>query len=239
MPELDLRKLHTLHQLDFAILEIRQRAAALDPGRALMAKIKQAEAERDAADVEVRRLTGEQLDAELHQKGIDDKLKKFDQQLYGGKVVNPREVENINREVEMLKRHRGDLDGKILEVMEELPPIKARFEGHEKVVGELKAQLREYQKKVLAAKEQLEAQFKEAMGRRAALVAAVPAPLLARYEQVRQKNGGIGMADAQKDGRCGQCGTLLPTKTIEAAKEGRVVTCEACHRIVYATDGLV
>ena len=239
MPELDLRKLHTLHQLDFAILEIRQRAAALDPGRALMAKIKQAEAERDAADVEVRRLTGEQLDAELHQKGIDDKLKKFDQQLYGGKVVNPREVENINREVEMLKRHRWDLDGKILEVMEELPPIKARFEGHEKVVGELKAQLREYQKKVLAAKEQLEAQFKEAMGRRAALVAAVPAPLLARYEQVRQKNGGIGMADAQKDGRCGQCGTLLPTKTIEAAKEGRVVTCEACHRIVYATDGLV
>lgn len=239
MSSLELRRLHQLHLIDAAIVEIKSRAAALDPGRKLQAAIQQLQVQLDSAGERLRTLQGEQADLELKQQGIDAKLQKIDKEMYGGSVVNPREVENLEKEVANLKRQRGELDGRLLELWEAIPPVQKDVQDLEAQKTKLKQDLAVHQKKVLQEKEQLEAAFRQRQQERPAALAQVPKPLLVRYDAIRQKAGGIGMADVVRNGFCGSCGTHLPEKLIEGAREGRVMTCESCHRILYLSEGLI
>jgi predicted nucleic acid-binding Zn-ribbon protein len=239
MASSDLHSLWKLHLIDSALVDIRARAAALDPGRSQMAKVEAAQKAYEEKSAEAKALSGELTDLELKQKGIDDKIKKFEKDLYGGKVVNPREVEAINKEIALLKKQRGESDVRILELWELVPPAKEAAEKELKVVEGLKNELMDHQKTVLASKAKMEQEFKEASARRAAAAAEVPAGILAKYDAIRNRHGGIGMSRITKSGSCGACGTNLPTKVVEDAKDDRVVTCESCHRILYYSESIL
>lgn len=238
MASAELRRLHQLYQVDQALHDIRKRAAALDPGRKTAAEIQALEKQADEAPA--RKLQVEQTDLELKQKSIDDKIKKYEKDLYGGKVVNPREVETIQKEIAMLKRQRGDLDGRILEIWEELPKSKDELDRIEKAISERKQALSREHKAVLQEKAALQAEFEQQSKKRPLLVKDISPALLSRYESIRQKHNGVGMSDVDVRRRtCGACGTSLPTRTIEALKEDKVITCESCHRILYYSEGAV
>jgi uncharacterized protein len=240
MAEGDLRKLWKLHLVDSAIVEIRSRAAALDPGKQILAEIETLNKALEEKGGRAKGLGGELADLELQQKTIADKLKKIDKSLYGGQVVNPREVENLQKEIQNLNHQRASHDDRIMELWDLVPPAKAEAEKVEKAIEAKKAELAEYQKKVVQVKHQLETQFKEKSVQRPTVAKEVPPALLARYEATRQKQSGIGMAQINlKNKSCAGCGMKLPEKAIESAKEDRLATCEGCHRILYFTEGLV
>ena len=102
-----------------------------------------------------------------------------------------------------------------------------------------KAELADYQKRVVKEQERLKAEFARLSAQRPEAAKGIESGLLSRYEAIRQKQGGIGMSKVMKPSTCEMCGMKLPVKSIEAAKDGRVVTCEACHRILYFTEGLI
>lgn len=239
MPSDDLFRLWQLHLVDKAILEIRSQAAALDPGKKLMAEIVRLEAQATFAEEGYRSVHGEQTDIELKQKGIDEKVKRFDRDLYGGKVVNPREVENLQKEIELLKRQRSELDERLLELWEVVPPAKQKLDLARDAIQAKKAELADYQKRLVIHKANLEAAFKEATAKRPAALENVDKGMLAKYDAIRQKHSGLGMSRIEKNGSCELCGTLLPRKTVETAKDGRWVTCEACHRVLYWSESIV
>jgi predicted nucleic acid-binding Zn-ribbon protein len=236
----DIRKMWKLHLVDQAILQIRARAAALDPGKQIRREIEVLQQAFDDKGGKAKALLAEQHDLELQQKAIEDKLKKIDKTLYGGQVVNPREVEAYEKEIAALKRQREANDARLLELLELVPPAKAEADRIEQAIQSKQADLKKAGAEALKVKSQLEAEFKAKAAERPLAAKDVPPALLSRYESVRQKNGGIAMAQINlRTGSCGVCGTLLPTKLVETAKEERLVTCEACHRILYYTEGLV
>lgn len=238
MSVLDLRKLHKLHLIDLALFEIKKKAAALDPGRAIQAEIAALQQTADARNAELHALIAEQKDLELRQRSIDEKLKKIDADLYGGKVVNPREVENLEKEAANQRAARLKLDDRLLELMELIPPAEEAAKAAAAPIEAKKKQLAEFQRAVLVKKKELEDDYKANVAARPAAEKEVDASMLSRYNAVKQRCGGIGMADV-KNGSCTACGMNLPVKLIETAREGRIATCEACHRILYVTDGLV
>jgi len=238
MPSSELQRLHKLHLVDTALHEIRKRAAALDPGRKTAAEIQALE--KQLAETPAKMLQSELTDLELKQKSFEEKLKKFDKELYGGKVVNPREVEAIQKEIAILKRQRNDLDARILEIWDQLPPAKEQAEKLEKAISQRKELLVQAQKAALQTKGQLETEFKQKSAARPLLAKEIPPTLLSRYESIRQKHNGVGLGEVDVKKRvCGSCGTSLPTRTIEALKEDKLVTCESCHRILYYSEGVV
>ncbi len=93
MASADLRKLWKLHLIDAAITEIRARAATLDTGKSIQAEIDVLS--KQISTNPAKLLMGEQQDLEFQQKSIDDKIAKFEKDLYGGKIVNAREVSTI------------------------------------------------------------------------------------------------------------------------------------------------
>lgn len=228
----DLRKLWQLHLIDSQLHNVRARAAALDPGRAIQARIAALQSELDKAAEEYGVLHREQTDLELEQKSIDAKIAKFDKDLYSGVVVNPKEVENIQKEIEMLKRRKSQIDDRLFEIFDLTPPALAEKERAEANLQAAKAELGQHQKSVMAEKSRLEAAYKELLAKRPEVLKEVPPGLLPRYDQTLKKHG-TAMALITKDQTCEVCGMRQAEKTVEYVKEDRIVTCEACARILY------
>jgi len=235
----DLRRLWALHEIDAEILDLKRRAARLDAGFTEAAKLKELTAKDASAGEAARSLITEQLDTELKQQGYDEKIKKFEKQLFSGAVTNSREVEALQKEITMLKRHRDGFDDRLLELMDEVPPAQTELD-------KLTAQI-EDAKKALAAKRQIavvekgkiESTYKAVVAKREEAKKLVPPALLNRYESIVKRYEGVGMAEVVKNRSCGGCGTLLPARTLQCALDGQVITCESCHRILYYTTGVV
>ncbi len=236
---MSLQRLWQLNEIDVALVELRKRAAALDPGKHILNQIKALEEDFVVKGGRAKELSSEQTDLELKQKGIDEKLKKIDKDLFGGKIVNPREVEALEKEIEMLKRQRGSMDERLLELMELVPPAQAAADEVQKKIGAKKAELMDYQKRVVKEQERIKSEFARISAQRPEVAKSIDAGTLARYEAIRQKHGGVAMSKITKIRTCEMCGMNLPEKSIDAARQDRLVTCEACHRILYYTEGLV
>jgi len=239
MASAELQRLWKLSRIDNGLVEIRQRAAALDPGKRILSEIDALKKQEAEVGGHARKLAADLADLELAQKGIADKLKKIDRELYGGTIVNPREVENFEKEIVILKRHRDTNDEKILELWDTLPPAKEAAAKIDAQIADKQAQLVERKKAALAQKATLEAEFARLTKMRPDATRGITPALMERYDGIRQRNGGIGMTEVTKKQTCAQCGTVLPERTVQGLKDEKAISCESCHSILYYTEGLL
>jgi predicted nucleic acid-binding Zn-ribbon protein len=229
----DLHALFKLHQIDAAIVDIRRRAAALDPGREIMTAIRALEVERDAARAEAQALGSELAAKEQLDRDLKAKLAKLDKQLFGGGVVNAKEAENMEKEMAHVREQMAGIEARMLELYESVPPAQKALEQVERRIAAKKLELTEHHRKVMQLKERLEAEFKQRVSERPLFAKSVSPGLLKQYEAIRERTGGVGMAEVDEKKSCGRCGMALPERTIANLKEDRLTTCESCHRILY------
>jgi predicted nucleic acid-binding Zn-ribbon protein len=239
MASTELQRLWKLNQIDGGLVEIRHRAANLDVGKTLTAELE--DLKKQDADVggHARKLSADLTDLEVTQKGIDDKLKKIDKQMYGGSVVNPREVENLEKEVAALKRQRDANDEKILGLWDALPPAKEAAAEIEAKIAEKQKLIIERKKSALVEKTTLESEFARLTKLRPDALRGIGPGLMNKYDSIRQRMGGVGMAEATRKNTCAGCGTVLAERMVQSLREEKVVTCESCHRILYYSEGVV
>jgi hypothetical protein len=208
---------------------------------------------QELSDVEVRlgRLAKEVIaaetivsDLELEQRRVDadvdvvrQRQAKDQDLLDSGSIGDPKQLQNLQHELESLARRQRDLEDVELEIME-------RVEGAQAAVTVLVSEREELEsrKQVLTAAitEQMsviDAERAEVVAERADLVASLPTDLMALYEKVRGEHGGLGAAPLRR-GRCEGCHLQLPPQEIAdiaSAPIDEVLRCEECRRILVRT----
>jgi len=239
MASAELQRLWKLSQIDSGLVQIRLRAANLDIGKKIAAEI----AELQKQDLEVgghaKKLSADLTDLELSQKGIEDKLKKIDKEIYSGKIVNAREVENLEKEVAALKRQRDANDEKILGLWDVVPSAKEAAAKLEAKIAEKQKQLVDRRKAAIAERTALETEFARLTKLRPEATKGISPGLMNRYDGIRNRMDGVGMAEVTRKKTCGVCGTVIPERAVQSLIEEKVVTCESCHRMFYYTEGVV
>lgn len=224
--------LYKLHEVDAELHGLKQRAAALDVGSAEAHEIKRLESDPDGDLGEAKRLKTRLRELETEQDVLRERLKKLDKELYGGSVVNPREVEGIEAEMKHIRENLDANDSLVLELLDTMPEVEARANKIGERITELK---REIVRKQFAAKEThgaLQTQYKQTAARRPALAKDVPPALLGTYEKLREKMG-VGLAMVDDNHRCGECHMPVSEKALEHVTQDRVAQCENCHRILF------
>lgn len=239
MASLDLQRLWKLAQIDAALLDVRNKAASLDPGKVLRSQVESLKAQDSDVGGHARAMQQEVVDLELQLKSINEKVKRIDKEIYGGKVVSSREIETLEKEKLSLAKQKDGIDERLLGIYEELPGVKA---ASEKILVELEAkrkELVEANKRALAQKGDLEREFARLNKLRPEAAKIVNPSLLAKYESIRNRQHGIGMVGISRKNACEGCGMNLPERTIQMLKDDKMATCEACHRLLYYTEGVV
>jgi uncharacterized protein len=85
-----------------------------------------------------------------------------------------------------------------------------------------------------AAETEIDAEIEQVTAQRAEAVAGIPADLLAAYERLRTRLGGVGAARLVGS-RCGGCHLTLPATELDRLRRGgpdALVFCDQCGRIL-------
>ena len=183
-------------------------------------------------------LKREQAKADADVEQVRSRITRDRTRLDAGQVNSPRELENLQSEIESLLRRQSDLEDVELDVMERLEAAQARL----KEAGSERAAISTDVEAVTARRDAALADITElsdaAAQRRAAVVADEPADLVELYERLRTQHGGVGAA-ALRRGQCQGCHLTLNTvdlNAIRAAAADDVLRCEECRRILVRTE---
>ena len=238
-PEAQLRLLD-LADLDAELGRLEHRRRGL-PEHAELSQLEQRDRElRDEiAGLEATEgdLKREQSKAEADVEQVRSRIARDQARLDVGQVNSPRELENLQSEIESLHRRQGDLEDVELEVMERREAVESRLAA----AGEERKAASADIVSVTARRDELLAELAEQSGkasdRRAAVAAEEPADLVELYEKLRIQHGGVGAA-ALRRGQCQGCHLTMNTvdlNAIRAAAPDEVLRCEECRRILVRT----
>lgn len=160
-----------------------------------------------------------------------------EERLASGAITQPKQLEEMQHEVQTLTKRQSDLEDAELEVME-------KMEDAQKQLDALLAERTEHDDARAAAVEErdrewaaIDAEIASVTAQRAEQAATFPADLLALYDKIRAAEGGIG-AGAIERGRCGGCHLDLMNNEKSAFREApvdEVLRHEECRRILVRT----
>jgi predicted nucleic acid-binding Zn-ribbon protein len=199
--------------------------------------------ERAAADrLAALDIAIEDLDAEVArlESEVDAVRKREDRDrgLLDSGSVNPKQLEELQHELDTLERRQGSLEDSLLEVMERREQLAAERVGEQAAVEGLRADLllaEEARARVLA---EMEGTRTERAARRSELVSGLDADLVKLYER-QAATTGFG-AGRLVGGRCGACRIELDRgelARITAAADDEVLRCSECGAILLRVRG--
>jgi hypothetical protein len=235
----DQQKLLALAAEDVALSQLAHRRRTL-PELAAVEAAEQADrafaADVVRAETEVKDLGREVRRMESDVETVRAREEK-DQKLLDSGGVSPKEMTNLQHELETLKRRQSDLEDQELELMERLEvaesTLAAARAGQEKAQTDLE-RARQLRDDALADIADGTARHEAA---RSEIAGGVPAPLLALYERIRAQTGGTGAAMLQAR-QCQGCRLELYGNELSAVRNAdphEVVRCENCGRILVRT----
>ena len=238
-PEAQLRLLEVA-DIDAELGRIEHRRRGL-PGHAALARLEARDGElRDsiaALTAQNSDLKREQAKAEADVDQVRARIDRDRQRLDSGIVSSPRELENLQSEVQSLHRRQSDLEEVVLDVMERRETAQVTLEQAAAEREQLESELINVTAARDAALAELAEQSVKAGDRRVEVTAAISPDLLELYDKLRAQHGGVGAAALRQRG-CQGCNLTLNTNdlnAIRAAPDDEVLRCEECRRILVRT----
>jgi uncharacterized protein len=228
-----LNELLKVQEVDSRLDRLKAELATVDNGSRVAAAYNTLKNEFDQLKATAVKAQGNQQDAELRLKSIEEKSAQVSKTMYGGGVSASRELENLQRELDMLDRQKADAEMKVLEAMDiaanalnTAQTTEARLLALADKYKHLRSAYKEKQSEVAKEMSAIEAERAEA-------IKPIPAPLLSRYDGIRAKRGGIGAAVLSPDNTCGGCSTRLNASLLAEARGGvKAEICEYCGRLL-------
>jgi predicted nucleic acid-binding Zn-ribbon protein len=237
MPAPELEGLLALQDLDTKIDQERHSRANLPERKELAqleAEIAKASAERAEAAAALEEVASRQAAAERDLSATEQREEQVNAVLYGGAVTATRELQAMAADVESLKRRASELEDRVLAAMEEREPLDRRLAELDSKLAALRGRQQDAEARLATAEAQSSAEIDKLLAGRPALLSAVPAKLLADYERLRERLGGVAVSRLV-GGRCDGCHLSLPAVELDRIRHqpsGPLEHCEQCGRIL-------
>ena len=236
MPD-PLQLLLDIQDRDLVADQLRHRRTTL-PERVALTEQQAAVARVDRELVDL----GAQLaEVQRAQKRLEDEVATLDAKaaaentkMYSGTVTSPRELQAMQEEIEALGRRQRTLEDELLDLMEKAEPLSEEITTLEARRVELSTEGDRLTIAIADNEVAIDAELAQVADARTAVVADLPADLLATYEKLRPHLGGIAVARLEGT-QCTGCHLSLPATELDAvrrAKPGEVAYHEECGRIL-------
>lgn len=161
------------------------------------------------------------------------KIEQSEAALYGGKVRNPKELQDLQNEVASLKRHLSTLEDQQLDLMLGVDELNASLEQAKATLDSTRAHLVEKNAHLNGEQAEILQQVQRLAVEQSAVQNAIPVEPLELYQNLRQQRRGIAVASVQGKA-CAACGaTLTPAQIQLAQSPTQIVRCPSCNRILY------
>jgi uncharacterized protein len=162
------------------------------------------------------------------------KIEQTESSLYGGKVHNPKELQDLQKDVASLKRHLQTLEERELEAMIAGETAEKELQAAKTDLERIQSNLKEQNKDLTKEIETLQRDLERLNSERQAVVTDIASQTLNIYNQLRQQKRGRAIVTIT-DNSCEACGTTLtPSQQQNARSTSQLFHCPTCGRILYA-----
>lgn len=220
-------------------LEIERHSRAITDAEAALSDNRLvSEAEKAVEDTRVL-LTKQEIvrkDCELIAESAGLKASQVETKLYGGTVKNPRELEDIQAELNSLLGQKTQHDEALLEALEaqdETEKLLTRLGGNLK---DIKRTRNQEGKELNNGKTRLEEEVRQLEDQRLGVSNLLDPEHLKLYVNLRSGNVGGPVVAKVERGSCQGCRITLPTRVLKLARTSSdPIQCPSCNRILYVS----
>lgn len=226
--------LYRLQQVDSQIDQIRARLKAIDETLQNDIELRTATGHFAAAEGKLASAERELKisDAEVEKQRI--KIQQAEASLYGGAVHNPKELQDLQKDVASLKRHLETLESRELDSMAVVETAEAELKSASSALEKAKASRSSQNISLTSEIVSLQKDLERLESERQAVSGNVNVEFFALYNQLRQQRRGIAVATLS-DSSCAACGTTLtPSQQQSARSTSQLFNCPTCGRILFA-----
>jgi hypothetical protein len=176
-------------------------------------------------------LRRKQHSAEWEIEDISTKLTTAEETLFSGRIKNPKELTNLQHEVEVLKAKRDQMEEKALEIMDQVELSETSVARISKQLEAVKAEWHRQQQELSDTLERLKATLSDLRHKRQLLLEEISPQAIELYQGLRKEKG-TAVARVEQ-GICRGCRISLPTTELQRARSGDLVKCSSCGRILF------
>lgn len=165
---------------------------------------------------------------------IDDlssKLTAAEEELYSGRIRNPKELTNLQHEIDGLKARRDQLEEKTLEIMDQVELATKSIATINSKLKALEAEWQSQQQQLSANLEQLKTTLSNLEHKRELLTAEIDPQAVEVYNELKKQRG-TAVAKVEQ-GICRGCRISLPVNELQRTRSGDLVRCSSCGRILF------
>jgi predicted nucleic acid-binding Zn-ribbon protein len=222
-----------LQELDLALDSIQSQKSQAEQGLNSGLTLEQIEQTLQDEKSRLQEVQQSHRMQQMEAESLRERSAQLEQQLYGGTITNPRELESLRLEASNVSQQLDRRDLGLLELSVQAEDLHKRIAILEKELADQQeawqsrqAQLNEQLKKLSAEEEIIAAQ-------RANLAATLDQKELQKYESLRKGKGGRAVAKVER-GLCQACRMSLPTQQLQRVRSGRqTVLCSSCGRMLF------
>jgi uncharacterized protein len=173
--------------------------------------------------------------AEAEAQAQKIKIEQTESSLYGGSVHNPKELQDLQKDVVSLKKHLATLEERELEAMLKVEQAEATLGEARSGLESIQSRLGGEHKSLLDQQSKLLKDLERLNQEREASATPVENGLMTIYNDLRKQKRGVAVTDFE-DNSCSSCGANLTSALQQNAKSPKQLTyCPSCGRILYAS----
>ena len=225
------KQLNQLQDLDLEIdsdeLALKQKAGQLGENQVLIGAREKLATEQQ----QLAALGEQQRTAEWETDDLVSKLSAVEEQLYSGRITNPKELANLQHELDLLKSNRNQLESKTLEIMDKVELVAADVAATKSELKRLEVEWQTQQQQLSTEIAKLENELSDLKQKRRIISDAADAQAVALYEKLRKQKG-QALAKVEQ-GICRGCRISLSSSELQRVRSGSPVQCSNCGRILF------
>jgi uncharacterized protein len=173
-----------------------------------------------------------QTETEVEKQRI--KIEQTEASLYGGRVQNPKELQDLQKDVASLKKHLETLEERELEAMLLAETAEKELQSAKAGLEQAQVHVNEQNRDLNKENEALEKDLERLKHERQAILSDLASSAVTTYDQIRKQRRGIAVTTIS-DSACAACGTTLTLSQQQNARStAQLFTCPTCGRILYA-----
>ena len=162
------------------------------------------------------------------------KIEQTEANLYGGSVRNPKELQDLQKDIVSLKKYLETLEERELEAMLTAETAEQEFQTAKSELERTQLKVNEQNHDFTIENEILVKDLESLHTERRAVISDLASTAVEMYDQLRKQRRGVAVASIT-DSACAACGTTLtPAQQQNARSTSQLFNCPSCGRILYA-----
>ncbi len=226
-----VRQLYRLQQIDSEISKKKQRLGEVLRLQKETEELIAAKQRVETAVAETNTWQSKHNNLNLEIGSLNSKAKRSEQRLYSGNVKNPKELADLQKEIQALGRQRNSLEDIQLEALIMLEDAQAEQETAESLLKDIQTDWEASQRSLKTEQNSLAIDLHKRMGVRQQMANRIDAKAVSEYDRLRERKGGTAVAGF-KLGRCQGCRLTISANKEKRVERGEKVYCGSCGRML-------